>query len=69
MISTEEMFVDISVSMVPLSFSPAPRSIAGYMEPLITYITKKRASKAPKIDPADSSSVVRSSSFIVIGFT
>ena len=67
--STDEIFVDIRVSIVPLSFSPAPKSIAGYIAPLITYITKKKASKAPKIDPADSSSVVRSSSLIVIGFT
>ena len=61
------MFVEIRVSMVPL-FSPAPKSIAGYIEPLITYITKNRANNAPNIDPADSSSVVKSSSFIVIGF-
>ena len=63
------MFVEIRVSMVPLSFSPAPKSIAGYIEPLITYITKNKANNAPNIDPADSSSVVKSSSFIVIGFT
>ena len=63
------MFVEIRVSMVPLSFSPAPKSIAGYMKPLITYITKNKANIAPNIEPADSSSVVKSSSSIVIGLT
>ena len=43
MISTDEMLVEIRVSIVPLSFSPAPRSIAGYIAPLITYITKNNA--------------------------
>ena len=69
MMSTDEIFVDISVSIVPLSFSPAPKSIAGYIDPLITYITKNKANIAPNIDPADSSSVVKSSSSIVIGLT
>ena len=66
-ISSEEILVEIKVSIVPLSFSPAPKSIAGYIEPVITYITKKKARIPPKIDPAASFSVVRSSSNISIG--
>ena len=32
-ISNEEILVEINVSIVPRSFSPAPRSMAGYIEP------------------------------------
>ena len=48
-ISSEDILVEIRVSIGPLSFSPDPKSIAGYIEPVITYITKKKARIPPKI--------------------
>ena len=66
-ISTVDMFVETSVSIVPRSFSPAPRSIAGYIEPVKIYAMNINATKAPTKVPANSSSVVRSSSITFIG--
>ena len=67
-ISTEEIFVEIKVSIVPLSFSPAPISMAGYIDPCSTYAIKRKAIRAPINVPANSSSVVKSSSSKLIGF-